>query len=140
MTKLSVMSKLSTMESMNIDDEKKLIDAGIHSTAELFERCATKSSRRSLAKETGIPEHFILRWATILDLERIKGVGMEYAELLEACEVDTVPALARRNPEHLFEKINEVNSKISLAKKLPTQKQVADWVEQAKELPRMIFY
>ncbi|KDR96317.1 protein of unknown function [Peptoclostridium litorale DSM 5388] len=140
MTKLSVMSRLSTIESMNSDDERKLNEAGIHSTSELFERCTSKASRKSLAKETGIPEHFMLRWATVLDLERIKGVGMEYAELLEACGVDTVPALARRNPEHLFEKIVEVNAKISLVKKLPTQKQVADWVEQAKELPRMISY
>ena len=140
MTKLSVMSNLSTIESMNVDDERKLNEAGINSTAELFEKCATKASRKSLSKETGIPEHFVLRWATILDLERIKGVGIEYAELLEACGVDTVPALARRNPEHLFEKINEVNAEISLAKKLPTQKQIADWVMQAKELPRMIFY
>ena len=40
----------------------------------------------------------VLRFANMVDLYRIKGVGSEYAELLEAAGVDTVPALARRSP------------------------------------------
>jgi Domain of unknown function (DUF4332) len=32
------------------------------------------------------------------------------------------------------------NEKKNLVRKLPTQKQVADWVAQAKKLPRVITY
>jgi hypothetical protein len=34
----------------------------------------------------------------------------------------------------------EVNTEKKLVRKLPTEKQVTDWVEQAKALPRLINY
>jgi predicted flap endonuclease-1-like 5' DNA nuclease len=75
-----------------------------------------------------------------LDLYRLKGVGSEYAELLEASGVDTVVELAHRNPSTLFEKMSEENAARERVRKLPTPAQVADWVAQAKVLPRLVTY
>ncbi|MBT8372123.1 MAG: DUF4332 domain-containing protein [Deltaproteobacteria bacterium] len=36
----------------------------------------------------------------------MKGIGSEYAELLEKSGVDTVKELRNRNPENLYFKIN----------------------------------
>lgn len=74
------------------------------------------------------------------DLFRVKGVGEEYADLLEAAGVDTVPELAQRNPGSLYQKLIEVNREKELVRKLPSEAQVKDWVEQAKQLPRRITY
>ncbi len=82
----------------------------------------------------------ILEWVNHADLFRIKGVGEEYSDLLEEAGVDTVPELAQRNPENLYAKLVEVNQQKELVRQLPSQRQVADWVQQAKVMPRMIHY
>ncbi len=64
----------------------------------------------------------------------------EYSDLLEEAGVDTIPELAQRNPENLYPKLVEVNQQKRLVRQLPSQRQVADWVAQAKVLPRKIFY
>jgi predicted flap endonuclease-1-like 5' DNA nuclease len=69
---------------------------------------------------------------------RIKGVGGQYAELLEAAGVDTVVELATRKPENLFKKLQEVNEQKELVRNLPTLVQVEDWVKQAAYLPRVM--
>jgi predicted flap endonuclease-1-like 5' DNA nuclease len=75
-----------------------------------------------------------------VDLYRIKGVGSEYSDLLEAAGVDTIPELAQRKAANLFQKIVAVNAEKKLVRKLPVEKQVADWIEQAKKLPRVLTY
>jgi predicted flap endonuclease-1-like 5' DNA nuclease len=82
----------------------------------------------------------ILEWVNHADLFRIKGVGEEYADLLEEAGVDTVPELAQRNPANLHAKLGEVNAAKKLVRRLPTAAQVTDWVDQAKALPRVITY
>jgi hypothetical protein len=54
--------------------------------------------------------------------------------------VDTIVELSKRVPKNLFEKIVETNTKKKLVRKLPTEAQIADWVEQAKKLPRKVSY
>jgi predicted flap endonuclease-1-like 5' DNA nuclease len=88
----------------------------------------------------GISEKLILEWVNHVDLFRIKGVASEYSDLLEEAGVDTVPELAQRKPENLYQKIVETNQAKKLVRKLPTAAQVADWVAQAKALPRKVNY
>jgi predicted flap endonuclease-1-like 5' DNA nuclease len=74
------------------------------------------------------------------DLFRIKGVGEQYSDLLEAAGVDTVVELAQRKPENLQARMTEVNEERKLGRWVPTLSEVSDWVEQAKVLPRMVSY
>ena len=82
----------------------------------------------------------ILEWVNHADLYRIKGVGSEYSDLLEEAGVDTVVELAQRKPENLHAKIVEINAEKKLVRKLPTLKQVQDWVAQAAKLERKVHY
>jgi len=134
------MSKLTIVEGIGPVFEKKLKDAGISSIEALLKTCATKKARTELAKKSEISEESILTWVNHADLMRIKGIGGEYSELLEAAGVDTVPELSKRNGDNLYEKIVEVNGAKKLVRKLPTKKQVLNWIEQAKKLPRAIQY
>ncbi len=134
------MARISEIEGIGPAYGEKLSAAGINTTDKLLKKGAKPSGRKAIAKETGISEQKILQWVNHADLFRIKGIGPEYAELLEVSGVNTVLQLARRNPENLLDKMAATNAKKKLVRKLPTASQVASWVNQAKDMPRVIEY
>jgi hypothetical protein len=71
---------------------------------------------------------------------RIKGIGEDYAELLEAAGVDTVKELKYRNPGNLAKAMATANTKRKLVRLLPSEKAVTRWIETAKKLPLKISY
>jgi predicted flap endonuclease-1-like 5' DNA nuclease len=119
---------------------EKLRQSGITNGVVLLTNGGTPKGRAQIAEQTGIRNDLILSWVNHVDLFRIKGIGSEYADLLERSGVDTVVELSRRNPQNLFDKIAAVNAEKKLVRQIPTLKNVQDWVEQAKSLPRMVSY
>jgi len=134
------MAKISEIEGVGEAYAVKLVEAGIETTKVLLEKGASSKGRKELAEKTGISEKLILRWVNHADLFRVKGIGEEYAELLEAAGVDTVPELAQRKPESLLQKLTAANEERQRVRKLPALAQVNKWVEEAKNLPRVIAY
>ena len=134
------MAKIVDVEGIGTKYADKLIKAGVSSTDALLKAGATPKGRKELAEKTGIGDALILQWVNHVDLYRIKGVGSEYSDLLEAAGVDTIPELAQRKAANLFQKIVAVNVEKKLVRKLPVEKQIADWIEQAKKLPRVLTY
>jgi predicted flap endonuclease-1-like 5' DNA nuclease len=134
------MAKLTIVEGIGDVYAEKLSAAGVKTTEALLEAGKTPKGRKDLAAKAGIGDALILEWVNRVDLFRIKGISEEYADLLEAAGVDTVPELAQRSAENLFAKLGETNAKKSLVRKMPGQSQVADWIAQAKALPRIVLY
>ncbi len=132
------MAKLAEIEGIGEAYAAKLAAAGVTTLEDFLKKCADKKGRKEMAEKTGISEKLILNWVNRADLARIKGVSTQYADLLEAAGVDSVPELAQRNPDNLQAKMAEVNEAKKLVRKVPTASQVADWVAQAKELPRVV--
>jgi len=91
---------------MNIDEiegisttyGKKLSAVGVGTVEVLLEKGGRRLSREKLAEATGISEKLILEWVNRADLMRIKGVGAEYSDLLEAAGVDSCLELSHRVP------------------------------------------
>lgn len=119
---------------------EKLREQGIKDTDTLLQNVLTPKQRKDLAESTDISPKLILRFANMVDLYRINGVGSEYSELLEAAGVDTVPELAQRNAANLTRAMAEVNEEKNLTRRVPSETEVTKWIEQAKELPRMLQY
>ena len=119
---------------------EKLKAVGVDTPKALLERGATPRGRQEIAAATGISDKLILRWVNHVDLYRIKGIGSEYADLLEMAGVDTVVELATRNPANLYQRLVSVNMEKRLVRKVPFPSQVEGWIEQAKQLPRMVTY
>jgi predicted flap endonuclease-1-like 5' DNA nuclease len=134
------MATLLKVEGIGEIYAQKLREAGIATTQALLEQGASPQGRTKIAEKTGISGTLILEWVNHVDLFRINGVGEEYSDLLEEAGVDTVPELAQRNPENLHQKLVDVNQAKKLVRRLPTQAQVSDWIEQAKRLPRVVTY
>ena len=134
------MTKLLDIEGIGPAYALKLQDAGVRSVEDLLSQACSPAGRKHLAEKAGISGDLILRWTNHADLFRIKGVGEEYSQLLEAAGVDTVPELAQRKAANLLAKMVEVQDKKKLVRKMPVESQVAGWIEQAKKLPRVIEY
>ncbi len=134
------MARITDIEGIGQAYGSKLEKAGVPTDNELLKQGCDRKGRKALAEKTGIDEHTILKWVNRADLSRVKGIGSEYSDLLEEAGVDTVPELAQRNASNLHAKMAEVNEEKNLVRKMPTENQVADWVSQAKELPRVINY
>lgn len=128
------------IEGIGEEYARRLEEVGITTVEALLERGATPQGRAELAEKTGISPTLILKWVNRADLFRITGIGEEYADLLEAAGVDTVPELAQRNPDNLYEKLVAVNEEKKLVRRLPSRDDVRNWIEQAKTLPRVVTY
>lgn len=132
------MSKIDTIEGIGPALSEKFAAAGIKTCEGLLEAGASKKGRAEIADKAGVSESQILKFVNAADLMRIKGVGGEYAELLECAGVDTVAELGQRNAENLTARLTEVNLEKKLVRALPTGAQVSEWVSQAQSLPRVI--
>jgi predicted flap endonuclease-1-like 5' DNA nuclease len=134
------MSKIADIEGIGPAYAEKLNALGISTVEQLLEKGATPAGRKEIVSAAGISDKLVLRWVNMADLFRIKGVGEEYADLLEAAGVDTVPELAQRNAENLATKMAEVNESKKLVRQVPSGTVVEKWVTEAKELGRKINY
>jgi predicted flap endonuclease-1-like 5' DNA nuclease len=119
---------------------EKLRKVGIRRTAKLLETAASAKGRKELAAKIGVDEKTILRWANLVDRMRIKGIGEDYAQLLQEVGVDTVKELKYRNVAKLASAMREANKKNKLVRLLPSERRVQRWVDQAKQLPLKISY
>lgn len=132
--------KVIDIEGVGAAYAEKLTAAGVVTTAQLLEKCAAPAGRKALAEATGISDKLILKWANHADLFRVKGVGPQFAELLEAAGVDTVKELAHRKAENLAAKMAEVNEEKKLVRRVPVAVEVQKMVDFAKELPGVLTY
>ncbi len=131
--------KLQEIEGIGPAYAAKLGEAGVKSQEELLAAGSAPKGRGDLEKTTGISGKLLLKWINRADLARVKGIGEEYADLLELAGVDTVPALARRNAENLHKKLLEAaEANKNVVRRVPAATEVAKWVAAAKELPRLV--
>ena len=119
---------------------EKLKAAGIEKASQLLEKCAKPAGRKALSEAADIADHLILKWANHCDLYRIKGVGPQFAELLEAGGVDTVKEFGHRVAANLEKKLVEVNEQRHLTRRVPSVKELEKMIAQAKELPAVMSY
>lgn len=134
------MTNIATIEGIGPVFAEKLTAAGAKTVEDFLDMAKDPKGRKALAEATGIDEGKILKWANKADLMRLKGVGEEYSDLLEAAGVDTVKELKHRKAENLHAKMEEVNAEKKLVRQTPSLKSVTDWIEQAKTMPAVLTY
>lgn len=131
--------KLEDVEGIGPIEAEKFTLAGIGSGDALLEQGATASGRAAIEKATGISGTLILKWVNRLDLMRVKGVGSEYSDLLEVAGVDSPAELAQRNAANLATTFEEVvAARPGTVRRIPTEAEVAGWIAEAKDLPKVV--
>jgi predicted flap endonuclease-1-like 5' DNA nuclease len=135
----STRMKIDEIEGVGPAQAAKLTAAGVATTDQLLERGAKPSGRQALADATGISPKLILEWVNHADLWRIKGVGSEYSDLLEAAGVDSPAELAQRNAANLAVTFQELDAaRPNVSRRLPSEQTISDWIAQAKNLPKVV--
>lgn len=132
--KLPKRISLAKIEGIGQVYELKFREQGITTVESFLSLAATRQGREKLAGWTGIPENLLLQWTNLADLMRVSGIGEEYSQLLEAAGVDSPSELANRRPDHLFQKMLEINLEKKLVRRMPSPGQVEGWITEAKQL------
>ena len=131
--------KIEDVEGIGPAYAAKLTAAGVTSTDDLLEQGAKPSGRKTLETATGIDHDLILEWVNHVDLMRLKGVGSEYSDLLEAAGVDSPAELAQRNAANLANTFQEVIAALpGDVRRIPSEAVVQGWIDQAKDLPKVV--
>jgi predicted flap endonuclease-1-like 5' DNA nuclease len=133
-------SSLSDLDGLGPSFAVKMKKVGIRTTEKLLETAKSLKGRQMLSEKTEIDEQQLLRVANLIDRMRIKGVGQEYSELLEAVGVVTVKELRYRNPARLAQAMATANVKRKLVRVLPSENTIGRWIDHAKKLPVKISY
>lgn len=132
------MPSIGQIEGLDLKSATKLRKAGVRTTEGLLKVAATKRQRLELAERAAVDADALLGWVQRADLMRIKGIGGEYADLLDAVGVSTIRALRRRNPLALTAAIAEINDRKRIVRRLPTDTMVVQWVALAKETEPLV--
>jgi predicted flap endonuclease-1-like 5' DNA nuclease len=131
--------KIDEIEGIGATQASKLAEAGVTTTDDLLQWGANTAGRASLADTTGISAKLILEWVNHVDLMRIKGVGSEYSDLLEAAGVDSPSELAQRNAANLATTFAEVvAARPGIVRRTPSETEVAGWIAEAKGMDKVV--
>jgi predicted flap endonuclease-1-like 5' DNA nuclease len=124
--------KIEEIEGIGEVFGKKLEKAGVGTVDALLEKGAKRDARHQLAEKTGISERQLLHWVDRADLIRIKGIGSEYSDLLEECGVTSGTELSHKQPAQLHKKLEEVNSRKHLVRRVPSTPEIEAWIREAR--------
>lgn len=118
---------------------ERLAAAGIATTDELLAAGSRPYDRERIAETTGISNTLIREWVDTIDLMRVPGVGPQYSDLLEAAGVGSPAELAQRNPANLAATVQEVvAARPGIVRRIPTEAEIAAWIEQAGRLDKVV--
>jgi predicted RecB family nuclease len=133
-------SSISDLEGLGPGFVIQMKKVGIRTTEKLLETAKSLKGRQMLAEKTDIGQDQLLRVANMIDRMRVKGIGQDYATLLEAAGVSTIKELRNRNPARLAEAMARANAERKLVRVLPSEQTVGRWIDLAKNLPVKISY
>ena len=127
---------LTSLPGLSEGIEAKLNAAGINNVNDLLVEGATPQGREELAARSGLPAPQILKFVHYADLFRIDGISGETVRLLDGSGVNTVAELARCSASNLQMMLEQVNN--AKQGKPPTEQKLAEWIEAAKTLPKVV--
>jgi predicted flap endonuclease-1-like 5' DNA nuclease len=133
-------TKIIEIEGIGEKFAAALESAGVGTVEALLDQGGTPAGRQKIADAAKLTTKQVLEWVNRADLMRVKGIGSEYADLLEAAGVDTVKELATRRADNLLAKLEEVNTAKKLVRRTPNAAEVEKWVAEAKTLPAKVSY
>jgi predicted flap endonuclease-1-like 5' DNA nuclease len=106
----------------------------INTSEELLANGLTPKQRKQLSQKTGLPLKQLTEWIQWCDLMRIKGVGPVMAKLFSAAGVATMAQMQGQKAGPLYKAIMAANQRAKITQNPPGEKNLENWIEQAKKL------
>jgi len=131
---------LADIPGIDEDVLKRLAEAGINHTKQLFERGRTRTDRSALEAQTGIDAAAMLELIELADLSRIGWVGPIGVRLFHQAGAHTANALASFDPDAFYARMNDVNREHQYTRATITRRDVALIIDIAKKMPDVIEY
>ena len=111
---------------------RELPKVGITSLDDLLLKTREKKEKDELALRLLIPKDLLIQWVERAQLVQLKGLGVENLRLLEGVGIDSVSALAKENPESLYDKLEQATRE-----RVPRRKaMIRIWVREAQKKVR----
>ena len=134
------MPSIEAIEDIGVRHQARLKAADLRSCRSLLEAGATKRGRKVLSETVGVAENRVLEWIHKADMMRVNGISTQYSELLEAVGVESIRKLRRSRSVQLHKALVDANNshRKPLVKRMPSQDQLNDWIEQAKGLSHIV--
>ena len=129
---------LREIPGVDQEDAEKLAAIGITHSKHFFERGNTMKKRQELHSATGISMKTLLELAKLSDLARIRGLGAAFTRLFYETGAETIEKLSGWDPEELFDVAHKVNKELKVTKTVPPLKDFKQYVEMAKDLPKVM--
>lgn len=107
---------------------KELPKVGIATLGDLISKTKERKEMDELALRLLIPKELLIQWIERAQLVRLKGLGVENLRLLEEVGIDSIAALAREDPEILYDKIEQVSRE-----RVPQKAKIRIWVREAQK-------
>jgi predicted flap endonuclease-1-like 5' DNA nuclease len=139
-TFLKFSSDIAKIPGISASDAEKLRLAGITAPLLLLRKGATEQDRMSIADEIGVDKTKVLNWVNYVDILRVKGLSIEDAAALYKAGIRMIADLAMSDPSTLQEQLEAVAEEMDFDYQSPAVDQIENWIEQAKQLPRVVTY
>ena len=108
---------------------RELPKVGITSLDDLISKTKEKDERDELALRLLIPKEVLIQWVEKARLVQLKGLGVENLRLLDEVGIESIFALAREDPQNLYDKIERAPQE-----RVPPRKAIIRiWVREARE-------
>ena len=125
--------KVIEIEGIGKKYSLKLSKAGYANVEDLSK--LTVDQINELAKKIRISPKLVDKWQEQADLMALKGIGAEFAEVLNKIGIDSVKELSRRNSAKILEKVQAFDKRRpNVIRKLPTKVQIDSWIKLAKDI------
>jgi hypothetical protein len=108
---------------------RELPKVGITNFDDLLLKTKEKRERDELALRLLIPREQLIQWVEKAQLVQLKGLGIENLRLLERVGIDSLSALAKEDPEKLYDKIAQAFE----GRVFPRKAMIRIWVEEAQK-------
>jgi hypothetical protein len=111
---------------------RELPKVGIATFDDLLSKTREKKEMDELALRLLIPRELLIQWVEKARLVQLKGLGVENLRILEGVGIDSISALAKEDPEVLYDKIEQVSREGAP----PQEAKIRIWVREAKKQVR----
>jgi len=113
--------------------QNELPKVGITSLEDLKSKTRNRKEMDELALRLLVPKELLIQWVEEAYLVQLKGLGVENLRLLQGVGINSISALAKEDPEKLYDKIEQ-----DFPGRVPRKAKIRIWVREAKKKVRSI--